>query len=213
MTEKENHVERRIAQPQLEVIIGSMFSGKTDELIRRLYRGTIAKVEVQAFKPSIDIRYGDTENLHSHSGSVFPSRLVDANNPESILNIVNPETRIVGIEEVQFFNNKIVEVCDELIARNIRVVVAGLPLNFKGEPFGSVPVLLAKAQKIDLLSAICVICGDDAYNTQRIKIIDGKRVPADYNDSEILVGAKEDYEARCSRCFEIPGKPVNDKLK
>lgn len=204
----EKYTERKTVHPQLEVIAGPMFSGKTDELIRRLVREEIAHLSVQAFNPSIDIRYG-IGAVNSHSGKNHEAEMVEIRDPRSILRLVKPETRVVGIDEAQFFGPEIVDVCEELIATGRRVIVSGLPTDFRGEPFGSMPLLLAKAEKVDKISAVCMVCGQDAFCTQRIKIINGERIPADYNDPLILVGAGQDYEARCRIHHEVPGKPSN----
>ena len=181
-----------------------MFSGKTDELIRRLVREEIAKLNVQVFKPSIDIR-GDINKVTSHSKAEHDATVVE--NSRSIIGLVRPDTQVVGIDEAQFFDSEIVEVCEELVSMGKRVIVAGLPTNFRGEPFGSMPALMARAEKVDKVHAVCMACGSEADFTQRIKIIDGERIPVDYNDPLILVGAELDYEARCRKHYEVPGKP------
>lgn len=188
--------------PSLEVIAGPMFSGKTGELIERLVRHEIGKKKVQAFKSEIDIRYSRNE-IVSHSGAKFPAYPVANYKPELILKLVKPETQVVGIEEVQFFDPQIVNVCEELAAKGKIVIVSGLPSDFRGEPFGSMPILMAKADKIDKIHAVCMTCGDHADFTQRI--VNGK--PADYSEPIILVGASESYEARCRQHHEVPGRP------
>lgn len=202
----ERDPERKAVRPQLEVIAGPMFSGKTDELIRRIVREEIARLKVQAFNPSIDIRYG-IGGVNSHSGSKHDATMVEISDPRSIIKLVKPDTQIVGIDEAQFFGPEIVDVCEELVATGRRVIVAGLPIDFRGEPFGSMPILMVKAQKVDMIPAVCQVCGEDAYFTQRIKIIDGERIPANYDDPLILVGADQDYEARCRKHHEVPGRP------
>ena len=181
----------------IEVICGSMFCGKTDELIRRLRRATIARQKVQVFKPSIDNRY-TVEKVTSHAGSVFDATPVP--NADSILLLVEPDTTVVGIDEAQFFDDGIVNLVETLVQKGVRVIVAGLDMNFKGEPFGSMPVLMARAEEVEKLQAICMVCGEPASRTQRL--VNGK--PARYNDPVIIVGASEMYEARCRRHHEVP---------
>lgn len=183
----------------IEVICGSMFSGKTEELIRRVKRAQIAKQKVQVFKPSIDDRYSQAD-VTSHSGvQVVATPVSEAS---SILELVDPDTEVVAIDEAQFFDWGIAEVCNTLADRGIRVIVAGLDMDFRGEPFGPVPVLMAQAELVNKLQAICVVCGAPASRTQRL--INGK--PASYHDPVIMVGASEVYEARCRVCHEVPGK-------
>jgi thymidine kinase len=181
----------------VEVICGSMFCGKTDELIRRLRRATIARQQVQVFKPVIDLRYG-VEKVTSHAGSDFAATPVQ--NASQIFELIDPKTTVVGIDEAQFFDAKIEEVVEELAEKGIRVIVAGLDLNFKAEPFGSMPIIMAKAEQVTKLQAICMVCGEPASRSQRL--VNGK--PAKYNDPIIIVGASEMYEARCREHHEIP---------
>lgn len=188
-------------QGRIEVICGSMFSGKSEELIRRVRRAEIAKQTIQVFKPSIDDRYG-IASVNSHDGRAAEAIAIEK--AEEILTQVNGDTTVVAIDEAQFFDDNIVNVCRKLAdERSIRVIVAGLDLDFRGEPFQPVPALMAQAEDVDKLHAICVVCGEEASRTQRI--IDGQ--PARYNDPVILVGAKEAYEARCRQCHEVPGRP------
>jgi thymidine kinase len=184
----------------VEVVCGSMFSGKTEELIRRVRRAQIARQKVQVFKPVIDDRYG-VEKITSHNGLYVEA--VPVESAEAILDLVEPETTVVAIDEVQFFDWQIARVCSELAERGVRVIAAGLDMDFRGEPFGPMPVMMAEAEMVDKLQAICMSCGGSASRTQRL--IDGK--PASYNDPVILVGAKEVYEARCRHCHKVPGKP------
>lgn len=181
----------------VEVICGSMFSGKTEELIRRLKRATIARQKVQVFKPLIDIRY-DAEKVTSHAGIVYDALPVK-DSREVLVNLA-PETTVVGIDEAQFFDEGIVELVNQLAEKGIRVIVAGLELDFRGEPFGSMPRLLALAEKVDKLQAICMVCGEPAFRTQRL--VDGR--PAKFNDPVVIVGAAEMYEARCRKHHEVP---------
>ena len=181
----------------VEVITGSMFCGKTEELIRRLRRAVIARQKVQVFKPVIDSRYAYSK-VTSHSGADFEA--LPINSAAEILQNLEPEVTVVGIDEAQFFDDPIVEVVDQLANRGIRVIVTGLDTDFRGEPFGCMPVLIAKAEYVDKLNAICMVCGEPASRTQRL--VNGK--PAHYNDPIVIVGASEMYEARCRRCHEVP---------
>jgi thymidine kinase len=181
----------------IEVICGSMFCGKTDELIRRLRRATIARQKVQVFKPAIDGRY-NLEKVTSHAGSEFDATPLSESS--EILSQLKEDTTVVAIDEAQFFDEGIVEVVEALVEKDIRVIVAGLDLNFKGEPFGCMPVLMARAEHVDKLQAICMVCGEPASRTQRL--VNGK--PARYDDPVIIVGASELYEARCRLHHEVP---------
>lgn len=181
----------------VEVICGSMFSGKTDELIRRLVRATIAKQKVQVFKPAIDIRYA-VEKVASHTGSTFDA--IPVEKAAEIRSRLDKNTTVVGIDEAQFFDAEVVQVAQELAARGVRVLVAGLDTDFRGEPFGSMPRLMAEAEHVSKLHAICMTCGDEASRTQRL--VNGK--PARYDDPVVIVGASELYEARCRLHHEVP---------
>ncbi len=181
----------------IEVICGSMFSGKTEELIRRVKRAVIAKQQVQVFKPQLDTRY-TRERITSHNGLDFHAAAVV--HAADILDALDAKTEVVAIDEAQFFDWSITEVCDALADRGLRVIVAGLDLDFRGEPFGPMPVLMAQAERVDKLQAICQRCGAPASRTQRL--INGK--PAAYDDPVILVGAEEVYEARCRVCHVVP---------
>ncbi len=181
----------------IEVICGSMFSGKTEELLRRLRRAVIARQNVQLFKPAIDNRYGAT-TVASHDGASWEAIVVSE--AAAIINLVDPETHVVAIDEVQFFDDAILEVCDTLALQGKRIIVAGLDLDFRGEPFGPMPALMAKAESVRKLHAICMVCGGEASRTQRL--IDGE--PAYYEDPVVLIGASESYEARCRGCHQVP---------
>lgn len=181
----------------IEVVCGSMFSGKTDELIRRLIRATIAKQKVQVFKPAIDIRYA-VEKVTSHAGAKYDA--IPVASAAEIHAKLDSETTVVGIDEAQFFDTEIAEVAQELATRGVRVIVAGLDMDFRGEPFGPMPLILAKAERVDKLHAICMVCGDEASRTQRL--VNGK--PAKYDDPVVIVGASELYEARCRAHHEVP---------
>ena len=181
----------------IEVICGSMFSGKTDELIRRLVRATIAKQKVQVFKPAIDVRYA-VEKVTSHAGSDYDA--IPVQKAAEILEKIEPDTTVVGIDEAQFFDPEVVPIAEELATRGIRVLVAGLDTDFRGEPFGPMPVLMSMAEHVDKLHAICMVCGDDASRTQRL--VNGR--PARFDDPVVIVGASEMYEARCREHHEVP---------
>ena len=181
----------------IEVITGSMFCGKTDELIRRLRRATIARQKVQVFKPTIDSRY-TVEKVTSHAGSEYDAKPIQ--NARALHDGLDKATTVVGIDEAQFFDLEIIEVCQELADRGLRVIVAGLDTDFRGEPFGPMPVLMAKAEVVDKLHAICMVCGEPACRTQRL--VDGS--PARYSDPVVIVGASELYEARCRQHHEVP---------
>ncbi len=186
---------------RIEVICGSMFSGKSEELIRRVRRAEIARQTVQVFKPSIDNRYG-LDSVNSHDGRAAQAIAIEK--AEQILDFLNDDTTVVAIDEAQFFDESLVNICRMLAdKRGIRVIVAGLDLDFRGEPFGPMPTLIAQAEQVDKLHAICVVCGEEASRSQRL--INGQ--PAHYDDPIILIGAKESYEARCRHCHQVPGRP------
>lgn len=181
----------------IEVVCGSMFSGKTDELIRRLVRATIAKQKVQVFKPAIDIRYA-VEKVASHAGSTYDA--IPVEKAAEIRSRLDADTTVVGIDEAQFLDHEVVTVAQEMATRGLRVIVAGLDTDFRGEPFGSMPILMAEAENVSKLHAICMVCGDDASRTQRL--VNGS--PARYDDPVVIVGASEMYEARCRLHHEVP---------
>jgi thymidine kinase len=176
----------------VEVITGSMFCGKTDELIRRLRRATIARQKVQVFKPAIDFRYA-VRKVTSHAGNDFEQA-------GEVLTDLDGDTTVVAIDEAQFFDDQIIEIVQKLADQGLRVIVAGLDTDFRGEPFGPMPVLMAKAEHVDKLQAICMVCGEPASRTQRI--INGK--PARYDEPIVIIGAAEMYEARCRKHHEVP---------
>ncbi|MFN2144590.1 MAG: thymidine kinase [Anaerolineales bacterium] len=186
----------------VEVITGSMFCGKTDEMIRRLRRAAIAKQTVQVFKPAIDIRY-DEVKVVSHAGSFFDA--VPVSSSDDIRANLAPETTVVAIDEAQFLDDGIISLVNELAEKGIRVIVGGLDLDFRGEPFGPMPVLISQAENVSKLHAICMVCGKDASRTQRL--VNGS--PARYDDPVVIVGADEMYEARCRKCHQVPGKKEN----
>lgn len=185
----------------IEVICGSMFSGKTEELIRRLRRAQIADQKVEIFKPSIDKRY-DESNVVSHNMNSIPSTTI-SNSKELLKIIQSPE--VVGIDEAQFLDDYLPEVCQQLAKNGIRVIVAGLDMDFRGKPFGPIPNLLAVAEYITKVHAICQHCGNLATHSYRLTSL----------EDTLLLGAKENYEARCRTCFNMGNilklKPLKDK--
>jgi len=184
----------------IELICGSMFSGKTEELIRRVRRAEIARQQVQVFKPALDDRYSETQ-VWSHDGIHCEAEIIER--ASDILDKLRPDTNTVAIDEAQFLDWTIADVARLLADRGLRVIITGLDLDFRGEPFGPMPLLMAEAELVDKLHAICVVCGAPASRTQRL--IDGR--PANYNDPVIMVGANEVYEARCRDCHQVPGRP------
>ncbi|RFM28668.1 thymidine kinase [Deminuibacter soli] len=171
----------------IEVVCGSMFSGKTEELIRRLKRARIAHLKVEIFKPSIDVRYDETQVV-SHDANSIQSTPVD--NSQTIL-LLAQDVDVVGIDEAQFFDNEILHVCETLAVKGVRVIVAGLDMDFAGKPFGPMPGLLAIADYITKLHAICVRCGNIATMSYR----------KTKQNSQVLLGEKETYEPRCRTCY------------
>lgn len=187
----------------LEVICGSMFSGKSEELIRRVRRAQFAKQEVKVFKPAIDNRYSE-EEVVSHNGTAIISKPIKSS--KEIFDHISENTDLIAVDEVQFFDEDICHVLTLLANQGYRVIAAGLDQDFRGEPFSVVPQLMAVAELVTKLQAVCSVCGSPASRTQRL--INGK--PASYDDPIILVGASESYEPRCRHHHEVPGKPVVD---
>jgi thymidine kinase len=190
----------------IEVICGSMFSGKTEELIRRVRRAQIARQKIQVFKPVLDNRYA-VEKVTSHNGVHFEATPV--RDALELMSLVESDTTVVAVDEAQFFDWQVAEACSTLADRGVRVIVAGLDMDFRGEPFGPMPLLMAQAERIDKLQAICVKCGAPASRTQRL--INGQ--PAAYDDPIILVGASEVYEARCRHCHRVPRRGEKAKVE
>lgn len=184
----------------LEVICGCMFSGKTEELIRRINVLSYARKNIVVFKPKVDNRYSDTE-IVSHSGARVPCKIVEK--AQDILNLVDDDVEVVAIDEIQFFDKDIVDVCEYLADKGIRVIVAGLDKDFRGESFGVMPELLTRAEFVTKLTAVCAKCGAPATRTQRL--VDGK--PASFEDPVVLIGAVEYYEPRCRHCHEVRNRP------
>ncbi|WP_164126133.1 thymidine kinase [Sphingobacterium luzhongxinii] len=186
----EQYFNRREGQVgSIEVICGSMFSGKTEELIRRMRRAQFAKLPVEIFKPSIDTRYGDKEVV-SHDSNSIPSTPV---NHSSAILLLSSDTKVVGIDEAQFFDEELPYVCTQLANRGVRVIVAGLDMDFQGKPFGPIPALLAIAEHISKVHAVCVRCGAPATYSHR------KAESANL----VLLGEKENYEPLCRYCYHI----------
>ncbi len=171
----------------IEVICGSMFSGKTEELMRRLKRARIARLSVEIFSPKADTRYSETA-LVSHNSNSIPSMPVSK--ASSIL-APGSQVQVVGIDEAQFFDDELPDVCNQLANKGVRVIVAGLDMDFQGKPFGPMPALMAIAESVTKLHAVCVVCGNPALYSYRI-------VPG---DGQILLGEKESYEPRCRLCY------------
>lgn len=183
----------------IEVITGPMYSGKSEELIRRIRRVKIAKRKVQVFKPEIDNRYSN-EDIASHCGD--KEEAVPVKYSKDILKLMKEDTEVVAIDEAQFFDKDILEVVNKIANEGKRVICAGLDQDFRGEPFGYMPSIMAVAEFVDKVQAVCMVCGNPATRTQRL--INGK--PAKYDDPIVLVGAKESYEARCRKCYIVPKK-------
>ena len=188
------------ARGRIEVICGSMFSGKSEELIRRVRRAEIARQRVAVFKPVVDNRY-DRRQVASHDGARVEAVPVRAS--ADILAHLSDGVTVAAVDEAQFLDEGIVEVAQRLAGRGVRVIVAGLDMDFRGEPFGAMPRIMALAETVDKLQAICMVCGAPASRTQRL--VNGR--PAAYTDPIILIGAQEAYEARCREHHVVPGKP------
>lgn len=188
----------------IEVVCGPMFSGKTEELIRRIKRLQYAKQNIVVFNPLLDNRYSQTE-LVSHDNSRTKAHFIK--NSKDAYNYIDENTDAVVFDEAQFFDMEIVQVADDLADKGIRVIIGGLDNNFRGEPFGPMPFLLARAEFVTKLTAICVKTGEPATRTQRI--VNGK--PAHYDEDLIVLGAQESYEARSRHAHEVPGKPKYEK--
>lgn len=180
----------------IEVICGVMFSGKSEELIRRIKRADFAKQKVQVFKPDIDNRY-TSGCINSHSGIAF--KAISVKQDVNLLDHIDSDTKVVAVDEIQFFHEDMVKTLELIADRGIRVIVAGLELDFRGEPFGIMPKILCVAEYVDKLHSICVKCSAPATRTQRL--INDE--PAKYNDPVIMVGASDSYEPRCRLCHTV----------
>jgi thymidine kinase len=182
----------------IEVISGVMFSGKSEELIRRVRRATLARRSVQVFKSHLDSRYAGIYNVTSHDGTALEATPVDS--AAEILRLVRAGTEIVAIDEAQFLGHELVAAATLLAQRGVRVIVAGTDTDFRGEPFGAMGDLMAVAETVDKLRAICIVCGGEACRNQRL--VDGR--PARWDAPLIVVGGRETYEARCRHCHRVP---------
>jgi thymidine kinase len=184
----------------IEVISGVMFSGKSEELIRRVRRAVIAKKKVQVFKSHLDARYAGIYNVSSHDGTLAEAEPIKES--REIVERLRPDTEVVAVDEAQFLDRGIVSVANQLADRGVRVILAGIDSDFRAESFGAMPDLMAAAEIVDKLHAICVVCGGPATRNQRL--VNGK--PAPYDSPQIMVGGRESYEARCRHCHQVPRK-------
>jgi thymidine kinase len=182
----------------IEVISGVMFAGKSEELIRRVRRAVIARKNVQVFKSHLDARYAGLYSVTSHDGLTVEAEPVDS--ADQIMRQVRPDTEVVAIDEAQFLDDGVVAAANALADRGVRVILAGTDTDFRGEPFGAIPTLMAAAEIVDKLQAICVVCGGPATRNQRL--VNGK--PARWDSPTIMVGGRESYEARCRHCHRVP---------
>lgn len=184
----ESNVHSNERRGSIEVICGSMFSGKTEELIRRLKRAKIAKQRVEIFKPAIDTRYSDTEVVSHDSNSIASTPVSSSQN----ILLMTGDVDVIGIDEAQFFDEGIINVCNSLANQGFRVIIAGLDMDFKGIPFGPMPALMAIADDVQKVHAICVRCGAPAYVSHRLVA----------GEKQVLLGEKNEYEPICRYCFE-----------
>lgn len=184
----------------VEVISGVMFAGKSEELIRRVKRSIIARNTVQVFKSHLDDRYGGVFTVSSHDGTLVEAEPVATS--VEIMQKIRPDTQVVAVDEAQFLDAGIVSVANVLANRGVRVILAGTDSDFRGEGFGAMPQLMAAAEIVDKMYAICVVCGGPATRNQRL--INGK--PAPWDSPQIMVGGRESYEARCRHCHSVPRK-------
>jgi len=184
----------------IEVISGVMFSGKSEELIRRVRRAVIARNKVQVFKSHLDERYAGLYSVSSHDGTIVEAEPIK--DSREIIERLRPDTSVVAVDEAQFLDAGIVNVANALADRGVRVILAGTDIDFRGERFGAMPELMVAAEIVDKLYAICVVCGGPATRNQRL--VNGK--PAPYDSPQIMVGGRESYEARCRHCHQVPRK-------
>lgn len=189
----------------LEVITGCMFAGKTEELIRRIKVLQYAKKNIVVFKPRIDDRYSEVDVV-SHAGTSVKSIAIST--AAEMLDHITPQSEVIAVDEVQFFDEEMVAIVNQLADEGKRVMVAGLDMDFRGVPFGIMPQLITHAEFVTKLTAVCMKCGAPATRTQRL--VDGK--PASYYDPIVMVGASESYEARCRHCHEVPDRPYTDQM-
>ena len=188
MTDITNSIGEMVRRGRIEVICGSMFSGKTEELIRRIKRAIFAKQKVEIFKPALDTRYSEADVV-SHEGNSIPSTPIDSS---ASLLLLAQGNDVIGIDEAQFFDENIIDVCNQLANQGIRIIIAGLDLDFKGVPFGPMPKLLAIADEVSKVHAICVRCGALAYVSHRLVNI----------EKQVLLGEKDEYEPLCRECYK-----------
>ena len=195
--EESIHGERR-GRGRIEVICGSMFSGKTEELIRRMKRAEFARQRVEIYKPLVDTRYSK-DDVVSHDKNTITSTPIDSS---AQLLLLASDIDVVGIDEAQFFDNGLADVCNELANRGVRVIVAGLDMDYLGKPFGPIPYLLAIADEVTKVHAICVRCGSLAYISHRLV----------HNDKRVLLGEKQEYEPLCRECYNkaVAAEKAND---
>jgi thymidine kinase len=182
----------------IEVIAGVMFSGKSEELVRRVRRAVIARKRVQVFKSHLDARYAGLYSISTHDGGTVEAEPVDSS--EAVMRAIRSTTEVVAVDEVQFLDDGVVAVANALADRGVRIVLAGIDMDFRGLPFGPMPTLLAVAEIVDKLQAICVSCGGPASRNQRL--VNGQ--PAVWDSPTIMVGGRESYEARCRHCHQVP---------
>lgn len=193
----DNHMAEAHRPGRIEVVCGSMFSGKTEELIRRMKRAKFARQRVEIFKPSIDTRYSE-EEVVSHDQHSIPSTPIDSS---AAILLLSSEIDVVGIDEAQFFDDGLVDVCNELANRGIRVIIAGLDMDYKGKPFGPMPALCAIADDVTKVHAICVKCGALAYVSHRLVA----------NEKRVLLGETDEYEPLCRECYKKALKESNQQ--
>ena len=191
-------MQHRTRPGRIEVIAGVMFSGKSEELIRRVRRAVIAKNQVQVFKSHLDARYAGLYSISTHDGGLVEAEPVDSS--DEIMTRRRPDTQMLAVDEVQFLDDGIVAVANTLADQGVRIVLAGIDMDFRGLPFGPMPALLAIAEIVDKLQAICVVCGEPASRNQRL--VNGR--PALWDSPTIMVGGRESYEARCRYCHRVP---------
>jgi len=182
----------------IEVIAGVMFSGKSEELIRRVRRAVIARKQVQVFKSHLDARYAGLYNVTTHDGLTVEAEPVDSS--DEIRRRIRMDTEVVAVDEVQFLDDGIVHVANDLADRGVRVILAGTDVDFRGLPFGALPALMCAAEVVDKFHAICVVCGGPASRNQRL--VNGQ--PATWDSPTIMIGGRESYEARCRHCHRVP---------
>ena len=182
----------------IEVIAGVMFSGKSEELIRRVRRAVIARKTVQVFKSHLDARYAGLYSISSHDGITVEAEPIDSS--EQLARQILPGTEVVAVDEAQFLDEGLVTVANDLADRGVRVILAGTDVDFRGLPFGTMPILMCIAEVVDKFQAICVVCGGPATRNQRL--VNGK--PATWDSPTIMVGGRESYEARCRHCHKVP---------